>query len=69
MRIDDGAPSIVNTTGPANSNLSSEPVFSASGLDPGVSHTLGIKVTGVTTSVQAAPFGSDVAVDAFDGTR
>ena len=69
VSIDGGLPTTVNTAGPASSNFTSEPVFSASGLDPGVPHTMVITVTGTTTSVQAAPFGSHVAVDAFDVTQ
>jgi hypothetical protein len=69
VSIDGEAPNMVNTAGPASSNFTSEPVFSASGLAPDVSHTMVITVTGVTTSVLAAPFGSHVAVDAFDVTR
>jgi hypothetical protein len=69
VSIDGGAPTMVNTFGPASSNLISEPVFSVSGLDPAVPHTVVITVTGVTTSLQAAPFGTHVAADAFDVTR
>ena len=54
----------MNTAGPASSNVTSEPVFSAHGLAPDVSHTLAITVTGTTTSN-----GAYVAVDAFDVTR
>jgi hypothetical protein len=63
VSIDGGAPTTVNTTGPnAPGSLSSEPVFSASGLAPG-SHTMIITVTGMSSSG-----GSYVAVDAFDVT-
>ncbi|MGH8635588.1 MAG: hypothetical protein ACREUZ_00475 [Burkholderiales bacterium] len=61
VAIDGGAPNTVNTAGPAGSNFTSEPVFSASGLDPAVAHTLLITVTGTTSSG-----GAHVAVDAFD---
>jgi len=64
VSIDGGAATTVNTAGPASSNVTSEPVFSASGLAPDVSHTLAITVTGTTTSN-----GAYVAVDAFDVTR
>lgn len=69
VQIDGGAPSTVNTAGPAGSNLTSEPVFSASGLAPDVTHTLTITVAGATTSVQSLLSGTHVAVDAFDVTR
>jgi len=61
VSIDGGAATTVNTAGPASSNVTSEPVFSAHGLAPDVSHTLAITVTGTTTSDWTY-----VAVDAFD---
>ena len=64
VSIDGGAPATVDTAGPAGSNLTSEPVFSASGLAPDVSHTMTITVTGTSSSG-----GANVAVDAFDVTR
>ncbi|MGH8636408.1 MAG: hypothetical protein ACREUZ_04645, partial [Burkholderiales bacterium] len=69
VSIDAGAPSLVDTAGPkAPGSLTSEPVYSASGLDPAVTHTMVITVTGVTTSV-TTPFSAFVAVDAFDVTQ
>jgi hypothetical protein len=63
VSIDGGAPTTVNTAGPnAPGSLSSESVFSASGL-AAVSHTILIVVTGMSSSG-----GSHVAVDAFDVT-
>ena len=69
--IDGGTPAIVDTFGPgATGSLSSEVVFSASGLAPGVTHTLVITVTGTGTAVPWSLTGSaHVAVDAFDVTR
>jgi len=65
VSIDGGPPTTVNTAGPgAPGRLTSEPVFSASDLDPAVPHTLVITVTGETTSG-----GYYIAVDAFDVTR
>src|SRR5437660_9917158 len=65
VSIDGGAPASVNTAGPGvPGSLTSEPVFSASGLAPDVAHTMVITVTGTTTSGNA-----HVAVDAFDVTR
>jgi probable HAF family extracellular repeat protein len=65
VSIDGGAPLTVDTAGPgAPGSLVSESVFSASGLTPGVSHTILITVTGTTNSGDAY-----VAVDAFDVTR
>ena len=65
--IDGGAPIPVNTAGPG---VSSEPVFSASGLAPGVPHTLVITVTGAGAAVPGVPTeGTLIAVDAFDVTR
>ncbi len=62
VAIDGGVPTTVNTAGPAApGNLTSEPVFSASGLAPGVNHTLLISTTGTSTSS-----GPHVAIDAFD---
>jgi hypothetical protein len=54
----------VNTAGPGSGHLTSEPVFSASGLAPGVHHTMVITVTGASTTADA-----HIAVDAFDVTR
>jgi hypothetical protein len=63
VSIDAGAPVTVNTAGPsAPGGLTSEPVFSASGL-AAASHTIFITVTGTSRSD-----GSYVAVDAFDVT-
>jgi len=63
VSIDGGAPTTVNTAGPnAPGSLSSEPVFSASGLAAS-SHTISITVTGMSSSG-----GAYVAVDAFDVT-
>ncbi len=63
VSIDGGAPVTVNTAGPgAPGGLTSEPVFSASGL-AAASHTIFITVTGTSSSG-----GSYVAVDAFDVT-
>jgi len=63
VSIDGGAPTTVNTAGPnAPGSLTSEPVFSASGLAAS-SHTILITVTGMSSSG-----GSYVAVDAFDVT-
>jgi hypothetical protein len=65
--IDGGAPIPVNTAGPA---VSSEPVFTASGLAPDVAHTLVITVTGAGAAVPGVPTGGTlIAVDAFDVTR
>src|SRR5437899_2924004 len=65
VQIDGGVPTVVNTSGSATpGSLTSEPVFSASGLAPDVAHTMVITVTGTTTSGNA-----HVAVDAFDVTR
>ena len=71
VSIDGGVPSVVNTFGPgAPGSLASESVFSASGLAPGVTHTLVITVTGVGVAVPWFLTGSaHVAVDAFDVTR
>ena len=68
---DGGVPTVVNTSGPGvPGSLYSEPVFSASGLAPDVTHTLVITVTSTTTSPQALlSGGTNVAVDAFDVTR
>ncbi len=65
VSIDGGATTTVNTAGPGvPGSLTSEPVFSASGLAPDVAHTMVITVTGTTTSGNA-----HIAVDAFDVTR
>ncbi len=67
VSIDGGVPAVVDTFGPgATGSLTSEVVFSASGLAPGVTHTLVITVTGAGTAVAWFPH---VAVDAFDVTR
>jgi hypothetical protein len=64
VSIDGGTPTTVNTAGPGvPGSLTSEVVFSASGLDPAVTHTLAITVTGTTRSDNAY-----IAVDAFDVT-
>src|SRR5436309_455714 len=58
-----GVPTTVNTAGPgAPGSLTSEPVFSASGL-AAANHTILITVTGMSSSG-----GAYVAVDAFDVT-
>jgi len=63
VSIDGGAPTTVNTAGPnAPGSLTSESVFSASGL-AAASHTILIIVTGMSSSG-----GAYVAVDAFDVT-
>jgi hypothetical protein len=63
VSIDGGAPTMVDTAGPgAPGSLSSEAVFSASGL-AATSHMITITVTGTTSSG-----GAYVAVDAFDLT-
>jgi hypothetical protein len=71
VSIDGGVPTVVDTSGPgATGSLTSESVFSASGLAPGVTHTLVITVTGAGASVPWFLTGSaHVAVDAFDVTR
>jgi hypothetical protein len=62
--VDGAAPTTVNTAGPGTpGSLSSEVVFSASGLAPGVTHTMAITVTGMTASG-----GAYIAMDAFDVT-
>jgi hypothetical protein len=64
VAVDGAAPAMVNTAGPgASGSLSSEVVFSASGLAPGVTHTMVITVTGMTASG-----GAYIAMDAFDVT-
>jgi len=63
VSIDGGAATTVNTAGPnAPGSLTSESVFSASGLAAS-SHTISITVTGMSSSG-----GAYVAVDAFDVT-
>jgi hypothetical protein len=65
VSIDGGAANSVDTVGsaaPGSPGLSSETVFSASGLAAGT-HTLVITVTGSTTSG-----GAHIVVDAFDVT-
>jgi len=76
VSIDGGTPTVVNTAGPGvPGSLFSEPVFSASGLAPGVTHSLVITVSGVGTTTPGAvaslsPTGGGyIAVDAFDVTR
>ncbi len=64
VAIDGGTPVTVDTAGPAtpgSPGLASEPVFTATGLAAGTSHTLKIMVTGTTNSG-----GAHIAVDAFD---
>jgi beta-propeller repeat-containing protein len=64
VSIDGGAPTTVNMAGPnAPGSLTSESVFSASGLAAEASHTMVIAVTGMSSSG-----GAYVAVDAFDVT-
>jgi hypothetical protein len=63
VSIDGGVPTTVNTAGPnAPGSLTSESVFSASGL-AAANHTISITVTGMSSSG-----GSYVALDAFDVT-
>jgi hypothetical protein len=63
VSIDGGVPTTVNTAGPGTpGGLSSESVFSASGL-AATSHMITIVVTGMSSSG-----GTYVAVDAFDVT-
>ena len=63
VSIDGGTLATVNTAGPnAPGSLTSEPVFSASGLAAG-SHTMIITVTGISSSADTY-----VALDAFDVT-
>jgi YVTN family beta-propeller protein len=63
VTVDGGAPTTVNTAGPnAPGSLTSEPVFSASGL-AATGHMITITVTGTSSST-----GTYVAVDAFDVT-
>ena len=63
VSIDGGVPTTVNTAGPnAPGSLTSESVFSASGL-AATSHMITIAVTGMSSSG-----GRYVAVDAFDVT-
>jgi hypothetical protein len=71
VSVDGGLPTIVNTSGPgAPGSLSSEVVFSASGLAPDAAHTLVITATGVGTALPGLLTGGMyVAVDAFDVTR
>ncbi len=71
VSIDGGIPTVVNTAGPdAPGSLTSDVVFSASGLAPDVAHTLAITVTGVGTALPGLlTGGAYVAVDAFDVTR
>ena len=71
VSIDGGAPAVVNTAGPGRSgSLTSEPVFSASGLAPDVTHTIVITATGTTTALQSLLVGgTHIAADAFDVTR
>jgi hypothetical protein len=65
VSIDGGAATTANTAGTGvPGSLTSEPVFAASGLAPGVSHTIMITVTGTTTSS-----GTHIAVGAFDVAR
>jgi hypothetical protein len=71
VAIDGGVPTLVNTgSSAAPGSLTSEPVFSASRLEPDVTHTMVITVTG-TSAAGAALLsgGSYVTVYAFDVTR
>ncbi len=70
-QIDGGAPTVVDTFGPGEpGSLTSEPVFTASGLAPGATHTLTIVVMGGGASIPGSLTGSaHVAVDAFDVTK
>ncbi|HJR71227.1 MAG TPA: SBBP repeat-containing protein [Gammaproteobacteria bacterium] len=68
VSIDGGIPTVVDTFGPAApGSLTSEPVFSASGLAPDGIHALAISVMGAGGTLPAG--GAYVAVDAFDVTR
>jgi hypothetical protein len=71
VSVDGGLPTIVNTSGPgAPGSLSSEVVFSASGLASDAAHALVIIATGVGTALpKLLTGGVYVAVDAFDVTR
>ena len=71
VSIDGGVPALVDTgSSAAPGSLTSEPVFSASGLAPDVTHTLVVTVTGTTTTGTALlTGGTNVVVDAFDVTR
>jgi beta-propeller repeat-containing protein len=71
VQIDGGAPTVVDTFGPGEpGSLTSGPVFTASGLTPGATHTLTIIVTGGGAAVPGVLTGSaHVAVDAFDVTQ
>lgn len=71
VQIDGGAPTVVDTFGPGEpGSLTSEPVFTASGLAPGATHTLTIVVTGGGAAIPGSLTGSaHVAVDAFDVTN
>jgi hypothetical protein len=70
VSIDGGLPTVVDTFGPAApGSLTSEAVFSVSGLAAG-DHTIAITVTGVSTApATLIPRGVNVAVDAFDTTQ
>ncbi|HEV8646648.1 MAG TPA: hypothetical protein VGR01_13880, partial [Burkholderiales bacterium] len=71
VSIDGSVPAtVVDTFGPGvPGSLVSEPVFSASGLAPDVTHTLVITVTGAAAADPGFLTGSaHVAVDAFDVT-
>jgi beta-propeller repeat-containing protein len=64
VSIDGGPATTVNTAGPGwAGSLISERLFSASGLAPGVSHTIAITATGTTTSYWG---GAHIGVDAID---
>jgi hypothetical protein len=73
VSIDGSVPTPVDTFGPGvPGSLTSEPVFSASGLAPEVTHTLVITVSGATATtspLNLLPGNGHVAVDAFDVTR
>src|SRR6267378_445654 len=65
VSIDGGVPALVDTgSSAAPGSLTSEPVFSASGLAPDVTPTLVITVTGTTTTGTALlTGGTNVVVD------
>ena len=66
VSIDGGVPSVVDTYGPGSpGGVTSEPVYSATGLAATVMHALTITVMGAGGSL---PDGTHVAVDAFDVT-
>ena len=62
VSIDGGAPKVVNTAGPGvPGRLTSEPVFSTSGLAPDATHTLVITVTGALSGTIAGAESNGIA--------